>query len=114
MDLVRLILTSPNFLPIISIIGTGFLGLLAAFGQAWGKRKENAAPTSKDVVVQSLTVADTQAITHWAETLRESNRLIRDRAEFEREMLYETKRQNDYLEDIKHCLMALNRSQKSR
>ena len=103
------LLSSPTFVALIQAAGVGLLVLLAAVSQRFGTRKETAPPTSKDVVVQSLTVADTDAITHWAKTLRESNRLIRDRADFEREMLYETKRQNDYLEDIKHCLMAQNR-----
>lgn len=103
------LLTSPTFVALIQAAGVGLLVILAAVSQRFGTRKEAAPPTSKDVVVQSLTVADTQAITEWASTLRESNRLVRERGELDRELLYEMKRQNDYLEDIKHCLMALNR-----
>lgn len=104
MDLVRLILTSPNFIPIVTLLGTGFLGLLAAFGQAWGKRKENAPPTSKDVIVQSLTVADTKAITEWSKTLQHTAALLKDRSEFERKMLFEAETTNALLNDIKHIL----------
>jgi hypothetical protein len=104
-------LTSPNALPIISLIGTGLLGLLAAAGQWYGKRKELAPPTSKDVVVQSLTIADNATIGRLAETLKESNHLIRDRSEFERKMLFEAETTNALLNDIKHILKRPQRQE---
>jgi hypothetical protein len=111
MELIRTIFSSPNALPILSSIGTGFLLLLAAIGQAWGKRKELAPPSSKDVIVQSLTVADTQAITEWSKTLQQTNILLKDRSEFERKMLFEAECTNALLNDIKHILARPKRQE---
>ncbi len=83
--------TSPNTIAFLQFLGVGILGLLAAFGQWFGKRKENAPPQSKDVVVPSLAIADTHAITHMADTLRDATRVARDHREHDTEILYELK-----------------------
>jgi ABC-type proline/glycine betaine transport system substrate-binding protein len=80
--------TSPNTIAFLQFIGLGFLGMVAAFGQWFGKRKESAKAQSKDVVVPSLAIADTQAITHMADTLREATRVARDHREHDTEILY--------------------------
>jgi len=102
-------LTSPNTVAFLQFLGLGLLGVLAAFGQWFGKRKESDPPASKDVVVPSLTVADTEAITQWSKTLQQTNILLKDRSEFERKMLFEAETTNALLNDIKHYLAAIVR-----
>lgn len=85
-------LTSPNTIAFLQFVGLGFLGIVAAFGQWFGRRKENALPSpSKDVVIPSLAIADNAAITQMAETLREANRVARDYREHDADMLHELK-----------------------
>ncbi|HZH10526.1 MAG TPA: hypothetical protein VEZ24_09155 [Microvirga sp.] len=84
-------LTSPNTVAFLQFLGLGLLGVLAAFGQWFGKRKESSPAGSKDVVVPSLAIADNAAITHLAETLREANRVAQTHREHDTEMLYELK-----------------------
>jgi len=83
--------TSPNTIAFLQFLGLGFLGVVAAFGQWFGRRKESAPAPSKDVVVPSLAIADNAAITHMADTLREANRVARDHREHDTEILYELK-----------------------
>jgi len=85
------LLTSPTFVALIQAAGVGLLVILAAVSQRFGNRREKEAPASKDVVVPSLAIADTQAITHMADTLREANRVARDHREHDTEILYELK-----------------------
>lgn len=103
--------SSPNLVPILNIVGFGVLAILAAAGKWYGERRERTPPPTKDVVVNSLTVADSAIIADAAATLRESNRLIHARQNFEHEMLIETKRTNEYLEDIKHILKRPQRQE---
>jgi hypothetical protein len=105
------LLSSPTFVALIQAAGVGLLVILAAVSQRYGTRKESAPPTSKDVVVQSLTIADNAAISRLAETLHEANRLIRDRSEFERNMLFEAETANALLNDIKHILARPKRQE---
>ena len=102
----------PAFLPLVNLIGMGILGVLAFFGQWYGKKKESATTSDRDVVVPSLTIADNSAILGMAETLRESSRIIRDRHDFERDMLSESRRANDLLEEIKYILGRAQRQEK--
>jgi hypothetical protein len=105
------LLTSPTFVALIQAAGVGLLVVLAAVSQRFGHRKETSAPTSKDVVVQGLTVADTQAITEWAKTLQHTNQLIKERAEFERKMLAEAEYTNTLLIDLTHVIQRRQRQE---
>lgn len=80
--------SSPNTVGFLQFLGLGFLGVVAAFGQWFGRKKESAPPSSKDVIVPSLAIADTQAITGMAETLREANRVARNHREHDEAILY--------------------------
>lgn len=80
--------TSPNTIAFLQFLGLGFLGVVAAFGQWFGKRKESASPATKDVLVPSRTIADNAAITSMAETLRDANRVARDHREHDEAILY--------------------------
>ena len=80
--------TSPNTIAFLQFLGIGFLGVVAAFGQWFGKRKESAPPASKDVVVPSVAIADRVALENMADTLRDANRAVRDHREHDTEILY--------------------------
>ncbi|MDG2570820.1 hypothetical protein P7L87_25040 [Vibrio parahaemolyticus] len=80
--------TSPNTVAFLQFIGLGFLGVVAAFGQWFGRRKGTAPPASKDVLVPSLTIADNQVIAEATSTLRDANRIARDHREHDEAILY--------------------------
>jgi hypothetical protein len=67
---------------------------------------------SKDVVVPSVTIADSAALLGMADTLREASRVNRDRAEFERDILSESRKTNDLLEEIKYILGRAQRQER--
>jgi hypothetical protein len=106
--------TSPNTIAFLQFIGLGFLCVVAAFGQWFGRRKESAPPASKDVFIPSLSIADNQVIADATGTLKEANLHIRDRKNLDREMLFHMKLQTEHLEDIKHCLQGLNKMLRAR
>lgn len=81
--------TSPNTVAFLQFIGLGFLGVVAAFGQWFGRRKETAPPPSKDVYVPALSIADNQVIADATATLKDANRIARDHREHDWEILAE-------------------------
>jgi hypothetical protein len=80
--------SSPNTIAILQFLGIGFLGMVASFGQWFGKRKESTPPASKDIIVPSVTVADRVALEHLAKTLRDSNHIAQAHREHDTEILY--------------------------
>lgn len=96
--------TSPNTIALANLIGVGLLGILAYFGKRYGERKEAAPPTSKDVVVQSLAIADTNAILNMASTLREANQIAQRHHEHDADTLYELKNIAKSLERMESLL----------
>ncbi|KFG68721.1 hypothetical protein [Microvirga sp. BSC39] len=80
--------TSPNTIAFLQFLGIGFLGMVAAFGQWFGKRKETTPPATKDVIVPSVTVADRVALEHLADTLRDATRVAKEHREHDTELLY--------------------------
>src|SRR5687768_12966779 len=99
--------SSPNTVAFLQFLGVGLLGILAAFGQWFGKRKESTPPPSKDVVVPSLTIADSAAITHMADTLRDANRVARDHREHDTEILYTLVAIKENGQRIEHLLQLM-------
>jgi hypothetical protein len=100
--------SSPNTIAFLQFLGIGFLGMVAAFGQWFGKRKETTPPVSKDVMVPSITIADNAVIADAVTTLKESNRHISERNNLDREMLFHMKLQTEHLEGMKHCMQGIN------
>lgn len=106
--------TSPNTIAFLQFLGLGFLGVVAAFGQWFGKRKESAPQASKDVLVPALSIADNDVIARATATLREANEHMRDRNNLDREMLFHMKMQTEHLEDMKHCLHGVSEAMRGR
>ncbi|WP_457091419.1 hypothetical protein [Microvirga sp. P5_D2] len=100
--------TSPNTVAFLQFLGLGFLGIVAAFGHWFGKRRDAPPPSSKDVFIPSLSIADNQVIADATGTLKEANQHMRDRNNLDREMLFHMKLQTEHLEDMKHCLQSLS------
>jgi len=108
--------TSPNTVILINLLGIGFLGVLSAFGQWYGKRKENAVTAnSKDVAVPSVAIADRVALENMADTLRDANRVASRHREHDVEMLYELRMMNATLGRIEGMMgRMMERRQRSR
>lgn len=87
--------TSPQVITFVNFLGLGFLGLLAAAGQWFGRRKETAAPITKDVAIDSVTIADRVALENLASQLRRSNDAMRVHRDHDRAMLDELKEINE-------------------
>ena len=81
--------TSPQVVAFANFLGIGFLGLLAMAGKWLGMRKENAPPVTRDVAIDSVTIADRRALEGLTETLRTSNEVARNHREHDTAMLYE-------------------------
>lgn len=97
-------LTSPQMINFATFLGLGFLGILAAFGQWLGKRKENAPPASKDVVIDHAVLADRVAMERMTDTLRQSNEIARNHREHDTAMLYELRDLNRSLARVESLL----------
>ena len=82
------LLSSSTFIGLLQAAGVGFLVVLAGVSQRFGKRKETAQPVTQDVMIPSVTVADRVALERLADTLRDSNRVVRDHREHDTEILY--------------------------
>lgn len=63
--------------------------------------KKLPAPT-KDVIVPSMNIADSRAILDLADTLRDSGRNNREHNDCLRAMIFELRRINDQLEEMRH------------
>lgn len=88
---------SPQFVNLLSGAGVGFIVLLAAFGQYWGKRRESAAaPPSKDVIIPSLAIADRVSIEGLAEALRRLVEMLSRNREHDQSLLYELREINSH------------------
>lgn len=85
------------------------LSILAFVAAAWVYfsglfKKLPPVPTSKDVVVPSLTIADSKIIESWIIEIRNGNAQDKDRGEMVRKALFTLELINDRLERIEHLL----------
>lgn len=93
-----------NLPPWLQIILSIAMFAVTAWVYFSGAFKRLPPPPSKDVVVPSLSIADSQQIQNWIDSLRENTRLEREQAEASRKTVWLLEEINGRLARMEHDL----------